>query len=512
MASAPQGDRTLSEEHSSYGQILRSSSIMGGAQAVNYIVGLVKVKAAALLLGPAGVGMIGLYVSATNLLGIVTEVGLRGSSVRSIVQASSRDDPLAVARTIRMLRRLCWATGIVGWLTSIALAVPLSRWMFQSTVHAWALGVLGGMLLLNSINGGQFGLLQGLRRIGDIARVQVGSAVASTAVTIGLYVWLGESGIVPALLATAAITLTMSWWFTRRVRVPTVTMGWREALAEAKPLLGLGFAMMWSGVVGLVVDLFTRSMVSRHLGVGAAGIYQAAWALSGAFASFVLAAMGTDFYPRLTVVISDHEAAVREVNEQTEIGILLALPGLLLTIALAKWVVWALYSAEFTASADVLVWMVLAVYGRVISWPLAYIQLAKGAGRWFIVTESLFLPMQFVLVMGLVPRYGVVGSAYAFIVSYAGYTVWTAWVGHRLIGFKWTAAVWRIVLVSTALVLLELLVHRLLPSLAATMVGSAIALIGGVWCLRGLVTRLGKTHRLVRWILRVPGVARVLGV
>jgi antigen flippase len=46
------------------------------------------------------------------------------------------------------------------------------------------------------------------------------------------------------------------------------------------------------------------------------------------FAAFVLSAMGTDFYPRLTAVIEDREAAVRAVNEQTEIGILLALPGL----------------------------------------------------------------------------------------------------------------------------------------------------------------------------------------
>lgn len=67
-----------------------------------------------------------------------------------------------------------------------------------------------------------------------------------------------------------------------------------------------------------------------------AGIYQAAWALSGLFAGFVLGAMGTDFYPRLTALIRDREAAVRAVNEQTEIGILLAVPWLLATLAFAK--------------------------------------------------------------------------------------------------------------------------------------------------------------------------------
>jgi PST family polysaccharide transporter len=54
---------------SSYGQILKSSSIVGGAQAINYVVGLLRTKAVALLLGPSGVGLVGLYVSAIGLVG-----------------------------------------------------------------------------------------------------------------------------------------------------------------------------------------------------------------------------------------------------------------------------------------------------------------------------------------------------------------------------------------------------------------------------------------------------------
>jgi len=38
----------------SHREILKSSSIVGGAQAINYIVGLLRTKAVALLLGPPG--------------------------------------------------------------------------------------------------------------------------------------------------------------------------------------------------------------------------------------------------------------------------------------------------------------------------------------------------------------------------------------------------------------------------------------------------------------------------
>ena len=84
---------------SSYRQILRSSAVMGGAQAINYMVGLLRIKVVAVLLGPAGVGVIGLYTSASNLVGAVTGLGLQRSAVRTI--ASADGDPVAVARATR---------------------------------------------------------------------------------------------------------------------------------------------------------------------------------------------------------------------------------------------------------------------------------------------------------------------------------------------------------------------------------------------------------------------------
>jgi antigen flippase len=173
-------------EKNTYGDILRASSIMGGAQALNYLVGMVRVKIIAVLLGPAGVGLIGLYSSALGLVGTVTSLGIASSGVREVALAHGQDDPQAVARTVTVLRRACWATGLLGWALSAAAAVPLSRWAFGDTAHAAAIAVLGVTLLLGAISGGQTALLQGVRRIGDLARIQVVAMLLNTVVAIGL--------------------------------------------------------------------------------------------------------------------------------------------------------------------------------------------------------------------------------------------------------------------------------------------------------------------------------------
>ena len=54
----------------SYSQVLRASSIIGGANGINYVVSLIRVKIVAVLLGPSGVGLIGLFQSLALMPGI----------------------------------------------------------------------------------------------------------------------------------------------------------------------------------------------------------------------------------------------------------------------------------------------------------------------------------------------------------------------------------------------------------------------------------------------------------
>jgi len=190
---------------------------------------------------------------------------------------------------------------------------------------------------------------------------------------------------------------------------------------------------------------------------------------------------------------------------------LLALPGLLVSLGFAKWIVWLLYSAKFGPATDALVWMMLGVYCRVVSWPMAYIQLALGAGRWYMATEAFFFSVQAALVFVLVPRWGVQGAAYAFAGCCALQVVGMVWVSHRLIGFRWSRATIRVLSVSAVLVGLEFAINRLSSGFAANAGAAIVAAVGILWSLRNLSSRLGTEHRLVRYLLRLPGLRFVIG-
>lgn len=492
-------------DKNSYGQILRSSSIIGGAQGIKYIIGLVHTKLVAVLLGPSGVGLVGLYVSTVSLVGTFAGLGIDSSGVREVAEAHGSGDPRRVAQVIRTLRRICWLTGLLGWGLTVALSYPLSRWIFGSPERAWALAVLGGIILLTTLTNGRSAIIQGTRKIGDLARMNVASALASTIVSLGLYAWLGERGIVPVLLITAAINLGLAWWFSRRIGTVRVAQSWAATLANSKQLVGLGVAFMYGALMAALLGLIIRALILRNAGMDANGIFQACWSLSGLFAGFVIGAMASDFYPRLTAVAGDNQQVNRLVNEQIEIGVLLALPGLLGTLTFAPLLLHLFYSPEFLAGTALLPWMAVGVFAQVISFPLGFVQRAKGRTAWIFVSQTHLNLLNLGLVVLLIPRFGLVSAAWAFALTTYVHGAVVYGIARHLSGFTWTRSTARLVLLAGTMVALGFVVQQSTAGVVQLAMGTSLSLLGGAFTLRGIASRLGPNHRFVKFALRLPG-------
>jgi PST family polysaccharide transporter len=497
-------------EGSSYGQILRSSSIIGGATGINYVIGLIRTKAVAVLLGPSGVGLVGMYVSITGLVSVVTQLGIDQSGVRAVAEANGTGDSERVARVVKTLRRVCWLTGIMGWILTVALAWPLSQWTFGSAERKWAVAILGFTVLIGSVTGGQKALLQGMRRIGDLARIQVFSAVLNTLIAVGLYAWLREQGIVPVITLTAISQLGVSWFFARRVRITQLPHSWAETAAETKHLVSLGAAFMYGAVLNGMVGLGIRSIVVRDLGLDSAGIYQAAWGLSGLFAGLVLGAMGTDFYPRLTAVASDRGQIKQLVNEQIEISILLCLPGLLGTVVFAPWLLHIFYSAKFLPGAELLPWFVLGVFCQTLTWPMAVIPSAKGAGQWFVLGQTNAHISNLLLSMLFISLSALVGIGYGFAAHSVLHFFASLWIAKKLAGFSMAPGVWRLLAASFVLILAGVLTQWIQHLWWQTAAALAVITLTSFYALRGIVCRLGNDHPYLMKAVKIPGAGLLL--
>jgi len=246
-------------------------------------------------------------------------------------------------------------------------------------------------------------------------------------------------------------------------------------------------------------------MIVRQLGLEANGVFQAAWGLSGMFAAFILSAMGMDFYPRLSAIAHDDKAVNQLVNEQTEVGVLLALPGLVGTFAFAPLVIQVFYTSKFLPGASLLAVLVLGCFGQILGWPLGFIARAKGAARWILASETALIALHLALIFALMPHFGLWGVALAFALFYLCYTLTMLWVAHRLSGFRWSRAALRLAGIATGFVVISFISNRLLSDVTARIMGGVLTLGASLLSARGIALRLGPEHRLVKAVSWLPG-------
>ena len=96
---------------------------------------------------------------------------------------------------------------------------------------------------------------------------------------------------------------------------------------ETSALLKLGVVFMATGLMPWVRAIWCASSCCANLTWQRLVFIQAAWVFGGLYVGFILQAMGADFYPRLTAVAKDNTECNRLVNEQAEVGLLIAGPG-----------------------------------------------------------------------------------------------------------------------------------------------------------------------------------------
>lgn len=501
-ATPPSGD-------SSYGQILKSSSILGGTQVLVYLISLIKNKVAAVLLGPSGFGLVSLYMSATSMVAVAAGLGLNASGVREVADAASSGDPRKVAKVTFILRRLCWLSGIAGWLATLLLAWPLSLWTFGSAERAFDIMLLGSTVMMGAIGGGQIALLQGMRRIADLAKVNLLCVIAGTILSIILYALFGVGGVVPALILAAFANMLINWRFAQRIKIDSCSLGWAETVRGAGPLLRLGLALTWNGLLVTAVAFLARALVARESGLDGSGLYQAAWTISGMFSGIVLSAMSADFYPRLAGVSADNAALKRLVNEQTEVGLLLALPGVVGTLVFAPALLELLYTSKFIPAADLLPWFLAGVFVQVISWPIGFVLLAKSHSLTFALIETAIQGSQVVMLYVFITRFGLVGAAAAFALTQCIHIGLYFTVVRRRTGFGWMRPVIRLVAICAFFMVAALVLHFLSAGWMRLAAGGVIVVATGMFSLSKLLAMVDPSTRIGKLIWTVP-FARVL--
>lgn len=429
-------------------RILKLTGMLGGQQAVGIVCSIVRTKLVALWIGPAGVGLFGIFNSALDMVSGVSQLGMRDTAVRHIAASHGEDVPAMVWS----VRRVALALGIVGAVAMLALSPWLSRVSFGSSDGWSSFAWLSLSVLLLTLSNAEGAVLQGLQRFRKLTKCSVAGTIAATAVSVPMFYFWRVNSIIPAILAFSVVTWIAMGFVRERVDYPDRSRrGWRQAFAAGKQFMLLGFYITLTNLVGYAVNYLFLAYLNHYASLDAAGFYNAGFSLINRYAGLIFAAIAMEFFPRLSSVTGRTRAESVFVSNQIGITLAIIVPLACVFTTLIQPAVRLLYTSEFVDSVVPMV--VLAMAGtafKAVSWCMAFVIVARADGRTFLVTETLsaLVAIAFNIIGFRIGGFAGLGVAYT--AWYAVYTLMIAVVYFRRYHLQVDRSVWTLAAYAVA--------------------------------------------------------------
>ncbi|MDQ8004331.1 MAG: O-antigen translocase [Pedobacter sp.] len=406
-------------EEKSYRDIFKATSLFGGVQVIVIIFSIIRSKAIALWLGPDGIGVMGVFISAITFVFSICSFGIGSSSVRNISQEKANNNLNAIKGTISVVRTLSFGSGILGLLITVFFSGILSKVSFESNYENYtiAFALLSLSVFFMAWESGENAILQGLRELKWLAKSSVISSFCGTVLVLPLYYFYGLKAIVPSLLITYLFSALIPFLYTNKIKLPTSNFLKERKVEVAVDILKFGLAMAMSSIMVYAVMFVIRVYISNKGSMADVGYYQAAFAILNGYVGLLFTAMSKDYYPRLCELNEDTNAAGKIANYQIEMGLLILGPIVAFLIIGAPIIIRILYSNEFLSITSIMYWSLIGIFFKVLSWSFSYVILSKGDKKYFVLYEVVGnLTILVTHILGY-EKWGLNGLGYAFLLS-----------------------------------------------------------------------------------------------
>lgn len=360
---------------------------VGLGSVTSLAIGVIVMKAYALLVGPEGVGLIGLMQAMVNLAVIIAGLGVSTSAVGAISEAVAMGGP---AR-LEGLRRAALLAPVVAGIVVAALMVlfrePLAIAVLGSASRASDVGVLAIAVVCSAAAFANVAVLTGKREVIQVSMVTAGTAVAAAIAGISLVGSNGLDGLAPAVVVGAGVHVAFAWWVQRRSRAPVMSVADAPRVRDAAgELVKVGLPIAASQLAGMGALLATPVIVLQLLGPTEVGFYRAAAAISIGYLTVFVATLTQEYLPRIANAGAQGELA-EMVERQMRLTLGVSVPAILSLLAAGPFIVAILYSSEFAPAFDVLKWQLVGDLVRVPAWILAFVLLAQGRSKAYFAAE-----------------------------------------------------------------------------------------------------------------------------
>lgn len=399
---------------------LQNSGLVGGSQIINIIIGIFKTKLVAILLGPSGIGLIELFTSSITLFQNIFSLGLGFSGVRDISESFGTRDKKKISSTFFVLNKWVVVSAILGVMVVVFFSRNISSLTFNGTEQYWMdISLLSVTIIFANLAGARSALVRGTRNMHDFVRINVINAFSGAVISISIYYFLREEGIVFVLISTSIVTYLITYYYSKKIRLQKIILPTSKIVIQGWDMVKLGLFTVLTGFISQLSLYYIKVHIGDNLGIDYIGYYTVATTLTVSYMSLVFGAMAADYFPKLSAINKNNKLLNDAVLEQTKIVLLLGTPLILMMYTFSEYIIIILYSSNFLLAQTLLMLMLIGVFLRLIGFPMGYVFLAKSKSKIFIFTQTQWNVVFILLSLFLWNFFeGLVAVGIAFVFSY----------------------------------------------------------------------------------------------
>lgn len=401
--------------------LIKTSALNGIAVLVRMLTLLGINKVLAVLVGPSGYALVGQFQNAVQMITTFSSGAINTGVTKFTAEEAGNE------KFLNDLWRTSSTIAISGSLiTAFFVAIfshTLSAYFLKNeslySVFIW----FAASLVFFVLNTLLLAILNGKKELKTYVVANIAGSVLALIFTVVLTYYFSLTGALVALgtYQSVAFVITLSLcsqapWFRKEIFFGKVDWD------IAKSLFHFTLMALTSAICVPLSHIFIRNHLGDKLSWVAAGEWEAMWRLSAAYLMFVTSTLSVYFLPRLSELKSSVEIRA-EIKHCLKIILPFLILGGGLVYLLRHIVIRILFSAEFLAIDDLFALQLTGDTFKILGWILGYVMIAKGLTKEFIISEIVSAFGFYILIVFLLPAYGLKATAIAHLVNYVFYLI-----------------------------------------------------------------------------------------
>lgn len=401
--------------------IIKVFSLNALSTFVRMLAGMVSVKIVAVIIGPAGIALLGQLNNFSSILLGMGNGGINTGITKYV--AEYKEDNEQVRGYISNALRITIICSLIVSIILIVFCRQLSQWILLSDEYYYVFILFGITLIFFTLNGLITSILNGFKEFRLYVRVSIFGTIAGLIYSILLvYLW-GLSGAMINAVTFQSIMLFVTLWICRKL--PWMK---REYFIQKfnKPIVKkyLGYSLMTITTLALLptCQMLLRGYVISELSPTDAGIWEGMNRISSMYLSVITSAFSIYYLPRLSE-ITDAAGLRHEIFRCYKVVVPMLLGISFVIFLLKHFILWFLFTPEFYPMESLFGWQLAGDIFKMCSWLLSFLMVAKAMTSKFIITEVAFNLLYLTMAFLFMKMNGVVGLTQGYLITYIAYSI-----------------------------------------------------------------------------------------